>query len=308
MFAKESQNLNIISVCIATFKRELLLEQLLLSLSKQQLPAGIKLEIVITDNNSDASAETVVQKFTNSENICYKYFIEPKKNISLARNKCVNNSTGNFICFIDDDETASDLWIKNLHDTLHIYDADGVFGYVEPIFDPKIPSPFRKREFYFSPVGETGSKALFYFTTNALVSSNIIKSEAIPFDPTYGLTGGEDAHLFERLERKGAKFIVCREAVTYENIPPDRGTTIYLYNRALRGGQAFARRKLENNKHITKRLSIICKAAIIFFFSLFLTLFHYPSISKKIKYLQLLGASIGKFRTVMGLFKRHPLN
>ncbi len=106
----------IISVCIATYKREILLENLLISLNRQDLPPEIKLEIVITDNNPIASARPIIKKFTNSEKIYYKYLVEPEKNISLARNKCVENTSGRYICFIDDDETASESWIKNLFD------------------------------------------------------------------------------------------------------------------------------------------------------------------------------------------------
>ena len=294
---------HLISVCIATYKRESLLEKLLLSLDKQELPPNIKLEIVVTDNNAEGSARRILKKFTHSDKYCYKYLIEPEKNISLARNKCVENALGEYLCFIDDDETASESWIKNLYDALIKYNADAVFGYVEPVFDQKIPLHFQHREFYFSPVGKTGTEALFYFTTNAIVKADLIKSEDIPFDRAYGLTGGEDAHLFERLIGKGAKFVVSREAISYENIPHERGTTVYLFNRALRGGQAFVRRKLELNLKLYYKFIVLSKALIVLLINSIFLPFLIFNKELGIKCVQKIGASIGKLRALFGVLK-----
>ena len=38
----------------------------------------------------------------------------PASNISIARNACLDNSTGDFLAFIDDDETASSEWLAEL--------------------------------------------------------------------------------------------------------------------------------------------------------------------------------------------------
>ncbi len=294
----------LVSVCIATYKREALLENLLLSLTKQVLAAEIILEIIVTDNDIEATAKTILEKFSDTKKIHFKYFVQPEKNISLTRNLCVENSSGDYICFIDDDEIASELWVQNLYDAMIKYNADGVFGYTEPVFDNNIPLHFRRREFYFTPVEETGAEASFYFTTNAIVKSEIIKNEKVPFDPGYGLTGGEDVHLFERLERKGARFIVSREAVSYEYIPVERGTRQYLFNRALRGGQAFARRKLENNFKYLNKVSIFNKAVIVILISSIQYVAAFYSNNVKIKTTQKLGASIGKIRSVFKVYKK----
>lgn len=292
-----------ISVCIATYKREKLLVELLNSLVNQSLPPHIKLEVIVVDNDSDGSAEKIVQKFQGSGSYVFKYFIQPEKNISLTRNKCVENSSGKFICFIDDDETASTEWIISFYNAVSKYNADGAFGYVEPVFDNSIPEHFRKREFYFSKFGETGLESRFYFTTNAIVKADLVKNEQGPFNPSYGLTGGEDAHMFERLANKGAKFIDCREALTFEFIPSNRASLSYLYNRALRGGQSFARRKLELKDNISFRILIFLKAFIMIFKSLVLIMFGFFSVNNRIKSIQVIGASVGKLRSAFNCYK-----
>jgi succinoglycan biosynthesis protein ExoM len=293
----------LISVCIATYKREKLLEMLLQSLTEQVLEQNIMIEIIVTDNNIEESAKSILRKFISTDKISFKYFIQPIKNISLTRNVCVENATGDYICFIDDDETADKNWIGNLLNCVHKFNADGAFGYVEPVFDHIIPGHFKQREFYFSAVGNTGSIAKFYYTTNCLIKTELIKSERIPFDPDYGLTGGEDVHLFERLVNKGAKFICSKEAVTYEFIPQNRGNYKYLFNRALRGGQSYLRRNLERRNELFFKIKVLTKIIFRFLYGIFL-FFLYP-ISKKKSVLGMLsiGDAIGKTRALFFKFK-----
>lgn len=296
------QNDILISICIATFNREKMLKGLLVSLVRQILPENIHLEIIVTDNNPNGSALSIVKQFPNTEKTQFKYFIQPLKNISITRNVCVQHSNGRFICFIDDDETASDTWINNLYNAIINYNSDGIFGYVEPIFDKDIPAQFHKREFYFSEVGETGTKAKFYYTTNAIIKSELIKSEEGPFDPSYGLTGGEDVHLFERLEtKKNAKFNVSREAITYEYIPLERGNEKYLFNRALRGGQAFARRRIEKRRLL--KFEILIKSLLTLGYATPLLFLFYFNRPKRLRFIQIIGSAEGKLRTIFNKTK-----
>ena len=253
----------LISVCIASYKREALLKKLLDSLLLQQLPEFVSLEIIVVDNDAEGSAKKVFDTFSDSEKIQFKYFIQPERNISLARNMSVKNASGKYICFIDDDEIADKKWINNLVSYLYKFNVDGVFGYVKPIFDENIPEYLRHRNFYFSQVDESDTAAGFFYTTNTIIRTSLLQNEDMPFNPDYGLTGGEDAHLFERLNRMGAKYIYCKEAVTYEFIPKERGTIKYIYKRAYQGGQSFIRRQLEYNEGFIYKLLIIIKVSII---------------------------------------------
>jgi succinoglycan biosynthesis protein ExoM len=294
----------LISICISTYKRVNLLKNLLESLANQVLPTSIKIEIIITDNDPSASAYDLIIEFKKKYNIEIKYYIQPHKNISITRNLSVSNATGNYIAFIDDDETADKFWIDNLLNALKKHDADGVFGFVIPLFEESIPEKFKKREYYFSFLEKTGSIAKHYYTTNCLLKSHLIKSEKIPFDPNYGLTGGEDVHLFERLSKKGARFITCKEAITYEFIPRGRATLKYLYIRALRGGQSFLRRKLEfGNYNFFMRFSELLKLLIILPASVILFTISFIFPGKEIKYVIFIGDSIGKLRAIFKIYK-----
>ena len=44
------------------------------------------------------------------------YIHAPARNISIARNACVEAATGKWIAFIDDDELASENWLQHHYD------------------------------------------------------------------------------------------------------------------------------------------------------------------------------------------------
>ena len=94
------------SCCINTFARPDLLKKLLVSLHKQKLPADVELEIIVVDNGPNQKGEKVVEGVNKLYTNKIKYFIQPEKNISLTRNIAVQNSTGEYILFIDDDGSA----------------------------------------------------------------------------------------------------------------------------------------------------------------------------------------------------------
>jgi succinoglycan biosynthesis protein ExoM len=77
-----------------------------------------------------------------------------------------------------------------------------------------------------------------------LLHGALLRNTPAPFDPNYGLTGGEDGDLLGRLVQQGACIVWCDEAVVHEPVEAARLSLRWLLLRALRGGQDFARHKL----------------------------------------------------------------
>lgn len=224
------------SVCIATFKRPELLRRLIQSLFDQKAIEDIVLEIIIVDNDAEESAKEVVAGFTNTASINISYYLQPIQNISLTRNMALDKSSGQYYAIIDDDESADQYWISHLIDTLEKFNADAVFGYVVPIFDPDIAHWKRQREIYFLPVGKTGERPLFHYTTNCLVKADKVKKFNLRFDARYGLTGGEDSVFFDLLYKYEAIYVVCREAISYEVVPRYRTDLKFICKRYFQKG------------------------------------------------------------------------
>ena len=76
---------------------------------------------------------------------------------------------------------------------------------------------------------------------NVLLRRSRLRSLCGPFDPAYGLTGGEDGDMLSRLALQGAKLVWCDEALVHEPVEASRLSLRWLLRRALSGGQDFAR-------------------------------------------------------------------
>lgn len=288
------------SICIATYKRVDLLENLLKSLHQQTLLPNLDVEVIVVDNDSQKSAESVVNKIKPNFGFKLLYFVQPQKNISLTRNLAVGKSSGEYLFFIDDDEIASKDWLVKLIETMEKFDADGVFGYVNPQFQEDVPKWLSNREFYYSTMDITGTKAKHMFTSNCILKSYILKSMDVLFDPDYGITGGEDVHLFSRLEKKGAKFVNCREAVVYEHIGANRGNIRYILKRAMRGGNTFARRSIEAADNISTRIYLFIKSLINICTCILIITIIFPITKYRIKWMIKFAANIGKTLSIIG--------
>ena len=227
-----------ISVCICTFKRPALLKRLLESLREQDTNGLFSFSIVVVDNDRSESARSVVEKFATGSPLRVAYFVEPRQNIALARNKAVEQATGDFVAFIDDDEFPSREWLRNLFATCHKYEASGVLGPVRPHFLQTPPAWMTKGRFAERPTYPTGHVLQWRQsrTGNVLLKKEIVGGEDLAFRVQFG-TGGEDVDFFERMMKKGCVFVWCNEAEVFEEVPPDRCTRKYHLRRALLRGK-----------------------------------------------------------------------
>src|SRR5689334_7433060 len=103
-----------IAVCICTYKRPQLLKRLLQELRLQETEGHFEWSVVVADNDESRSAEQVASEFAQTSGITVTYCMESRRGISLTRNKAVNNTAGDFIAFIDDDELPGCCWLHNL--------------------------------------------------------------------------------------------------------------------------------------------------------------------------------------------------
>jgi succinoglycan biosynthesis protein ExoM len=233
-----------ISVCIATYRRLDRLEAVLGDMVNQQvLPS----EVIVVDNDAAGSARPVIERCRQAQPpFPIHYAIQPVKNISLTRNRTVELANCEWLAFIDDDERAPDIWIARLVGAAREYGAEGVLGPVDPVVPPDAPRWILRGRFYDFPRMKTGSvvpnNRLRF--GNVLLRASPVKALAMPFDPAYGLTGGEDGDLLSRLALAGMRIVWCDEAIVYEPVEKSRLNLTWLLRRSLRGGQDFARHSL----------------------------------------------------------------
>ncbi len=226
-----------ISICICTFKRPYLLQRLLQELNGQLTKGLFTYSIIVVDNDITQSAKQVVSNFADQSFINIQYYVEPKQNIALARNRTLANAQGDYIAFIDDDEYPVQTWLVSLFETCEKYVVAGVLGPVKPHFEQDPPKWVMVGRLHERPTHETGYQLGLAEarTGNVLFRREILGGVIDAFGAEFG-TGGEDVDFFRRMMNKGCVFIWCGDAIVYEIVPPSRCTRGYFLRRALLRG------------------------------------------------------------------------
>jgi succinoglycan biosynthesis protein ExoM len=236
-----------ICVCIATYKRPRLLGCILDAIAKQETFNLFKYSIIVVDNDADASANGVVNNFSiKYKHVSHSYFVEPIKNISLARNRCIDNARGEYLVFIDDDEIVGDDWLLHHFLTIYITGVDAVSGNVFFSSNPQCSSFITQLLVYLYPryyCAATGMQMLG--TNNSMFKRDLFDDHKVRFDPKFGLTGGEDSVLTFRLRSAGRLFSWSAHAEAKEYIDCRERNLFWFFRRFFRYGITYSSMHME---------------------------------------------------------------
>jgi succinoglycan biosynthesis protein ExoM len=237
----------VVDVCVCTYRRDSLTATLR-SLAHQRLPESVRLRVIVADNDAARSAEALVAAVTAETGLDCLYVVAPARNISIARNACLDASTAPLLAFIDDDEVAEPTWLAELLAQHARGLAAVVFGPVSAAYDAR---PIWLREADLHSVAPTffpdGSIHTGY-AGNVLLDRQRLGDAlaARRFDPALGRSGGEDVAFFHALRARGVRMAFAPQAVVHERVPPQRARLRWLLARAFRSGQSFARLQLDD--------------------------------------------------------------
>ena len=99
-----------VSVCIPTYRRPEGLARLLDSLGRMKVPHDLRAEVVVVDNDPEASAAPLASRYADFP-LPIRWVHEPEANISVARNRSVDEARGEWVAFVDDDEVVDEGWL-----------------------------------------------------------------------------------------------------------------------------------------------------------------------------------------------------
>lgn len=253
-----------VAVCVLTYQRPEGLKRLIdglnqLTFQKCEPP---QVEIIVVDNDSTGSNYEWCQQISSTLKWTLKYYIEPQRGISYARNKAVNSAGDvDFIAFIDDDEVPEKCWLDELLYVQGLYNADVVSGPVIPYFTENIPTWVTKGKFYERLRYPTGSSLNCAATNNVLIRTEIFRKFNTMFHERFALTGGEDTHFFMRVYRAGYKIVQANDALVYEWIPKSRVNAKWILQRAYSTGSSFTSSELELYPSISVLFMRVVRAA-----------------------------------------------
>lgn len=250
----------VIDIGIATYRRHSLAETLA-SLAHQRLPEGVTMRVIVADNDEEPSAQVMVAGCAEKLGLHVVYRHAPARNISIARNACLDAASGDYLAFIDDDEIASPDWLAELLAVAEASRAEAVLGPMQAIYLAEAPAWLRAGDYHSTrPVFVRGAIETGY-TTNVLLRRAAPTLAPLRFREAFGITGGEDTDYFRRLTRVGGRIAYAEAALTYEGVPPTRATFGWLWRRRTRYGETHAALLREEGKAGAKAQALVLAKA-----------------------------------------------
>ncbi len=249
-----------VDILICTFRRPEVLRTLD-SLAAMDVPSDIAIRVVIADNDDTPSARELVQGAAAELPWPVHYIHAPARNISIARNACLDAADADFIALLDDDEWVAADWLTRLLAMVRSAGADAVFGPVIAAYEDNAPDWVRAGDYHSSyPVRRNGQVETGISGNALLRWGDDVPWTKERFDLARGRSGGEDTEFFFRLRRAGARFEICDAARVWESVPQERLSLRWLARRRYRMGQSYAACATSNAQRIKLGLAAFGKA------------------------------------------------
>jgi len=230
----------LISVCICTFRRKSVCETID-SIAAQTVGPEISFEVIVVDNDVEPTARDYVESTAAKfEHLNLKYVHAPARNISIARNACVDNAIGEWIAFIDDDEVATEHWLQHHYDAVTRDQLDLAFGPVVSIYPDHAPDWIREIDLHSISVGDR-RPILTGHTSNAFFKRQHPVIAKLRFSEDRGRSGGEDTQFFHQCHLGGAKIDEIKAAVVYEPVADNRLSLDWLVKNKFRSGITYGK-------------------------------------------------------------------
>lgn len=231
-----------LAIAICTRRRREYLGCVLGSLERLQIPKGLRVTVVVVENDSAESVRDLVESRVGSGETVY--FLETQTGLSPARNRCLELALtlgADWVAFCDDDTEASPGWVAAwLRAATGFADARAFVGRSTRVFPKETPEWFPMRVY---PVTPTGSRTPVYTTANAFVRRDVFAPDglAMRFDEGFRFTGGEDSEFLDRLARKGHVPLWIEDALNFERYGTERISLRFAMTRRKLGGNINAR-------------------------------------------------------------------
>lgn len=250
------------SLIICTYNRAKSLKRTLEICRQLSIPPGVAWELLVVDNNSTDHTDQVCECFTSD--IPLRCIVEPRQGLSHARNRGVQESTGELVLFTDDDVDVDPYWLARLDKAAREHpDAAFFGGPIVPRWERKPPAWITRhandvlrsvamnfdlgRESRFLAVGESP-----FWGANMAFRRSVLSDDKV-FDPRLGyngkdLTPHEETNLMKSLMQQGLRGYYVPDAVVYHRNSSSRATERFV--RRWFAGVGMAEVRLEYGENV----------------------------------------------------------
>ncbi|MGP7960309.1 glycosyltransferase family 2 protein [Sanguibacter sp. A247] len=197
-------------------------------------------EVLVVDNDAVPSARGVVEELRGAGQPV-RYVHEPEPGIVAGRNRALDESTGDVLVFLDDDERPAPGWLDTMLEAHRRFGGAGVvgpvLGEIEGTLDPWIAAGrFFERKRY-----PTGTVVPLAGTGNLLLDLPSVRRHGTRFDEAFRVSGGSDTAFTRELTAAGGQLYWCDEAPVLDVVPVERATRRWVLRRAFRSGNSRVR-------------------------------------------------------------------
>jgi glycosyltransferase involved in cell wall biosynthesis len=261
-----------LSIVISTYNNATSLVRTIESVVKQDADRSLWECVVINNASTDDTEERVNALIEKYEDINLRLVSEPQQGLSFARNRGIAEAKGNFIAFIDDDETINSGFVSAYIDLFLNHGAFAAAGAVKACYDngrPKWMSKYPEK-MIANPI-DLGKDIICIPSSINPAGGNMAFNREMfriygGFDTELGrkgnaLLGGEENDVFERIRNLGERIYYVPNAIVYHHISPHKLTRDYFeklsygvgvskYIRADKEGDFFALYRDEKLKRL----------------------------------------------------------
>lgn len=117
-----------IDLVICTYNNAMYLDRVLTAIAAQRVSHEVQWRVLVVDNNCTDDTQAVVERHIQSGKIPLQIVLEPKQGLTHARLCGVNNTSGDWIAFVDDDCLLDETWVEQAADFARSHPACGGFG------------------------------------------------------------------------------------------------------------------------------------------------------------------------------------
>jgi glycosyltransferase involved in cell wall biosynthesis len=296
-----------IVIGIPSFRRPQSLERLLTALEK--LDTRANLTVLVADNDAEKCEAVETCDAVRARGYRWKLdaIVAPERGIANVRNALVAHILQthhcDFIAMMDDDETPDAHWLDEMLRVQAQTGADALNGQTKRVFEAD-PGAWAVHCDGISDIfAPTGHIDLIEGTGNLLARRSLFETMRAPwFDPSFGMSGGEDKDFFVRAKAGCATFAWANDAIVYDYVPPSRANLKWALSRAYSAGNSDMRVFLKYRPKTRAKLNEFARiaAALLLNPALFVILAFNPN--RRVRPLRKMCRAFGKIAALRGRY------
>lgn len=195
--------------------------------------SGVRAEIVVIDNASTDATREVVEKRRGEFSTPLRYVYEGRQGLSFARNRGIDEASGEIIAFVDDDIYFDSSWLTEIFLAFRQHpEVSCVGGMSIPTFEVDKPAWLTEAmlNLYGSTLSGDRDRVMEYpehpFGVNMAFRRDVFDTVG-KFATDLGriknsLLSNEEKDIFYRIDAAGLKVYYASGAVLHHRVPADR--------------------------------------------------------------------------------------